>query len=78
MVHVKQLLHTWETLPAELQQEVVDFAEFLAQRRAGKQPLGPVSDEEIGRRRREGLGELKGKIWMADDFDAPLPDFAEY
>ena len=25
-----------------------------------------------------GFGCMKGKIWMADDFDAPLDDFAEY
>lgn len=24
------------------------------------------------------MGFLKGKIWMADDFDAPLDDFADY
>ena len=24
------------------------------------------------------LGCMKGKIWMADDFDAPLEDFKEY
>lgn len=24
------------------------------------------------------LGALKGKIWIADDFDDPLEDFAEY
>lgn len=24
------------------------------------------------------MGFLKGKIWMADDFDAPLDDFSEY
>jgi len=24
------------------------------------------------------LGSMKGKIWMADDFDAPLEDFREY
>ncbi len=23
-------------------------------------------------------GKGKGKVWMADDFDAPLDDFAEY
>ena len=23
-------------------------------------------------------GCMKGKIWMADDFDAPMEDFAEY
>ena len=24
------------------------------------------------------LGSMKGKIWMADDFDEPLEDFKEY
>jgi hypothetical protein len=24
------------------------------------------------------MGFLRGQIWMADDFDAPLEDFAEY
>ncbi|GHU52739.1 hypothetical protein FACS1894132_03090 [Clostridia bacterium] len=24
------------------------------------------------------FGTLKGKIWMADDFDAPLDEFKEY
>ncbi len=23
-------------------------------------------------------GKGKGKVWIADDFDSPLPDFAEY
>ena len=23
-------------------------------------------------------GDMEGKIWMADDFDAPLDDFLEY
>ena len=25
-----------------------------------------------------GYGSLKGKIWMSEDFDAPLEDFKEY
>jgi prevent-host-death family protein len=27
-----------------------------------------------GDRPRRKLGTLKGKVWIADDFDAPLPD----
>ena len=27
---------------------------------------------------KRGYGSLKGKIQMADDFDAPLEDFKEY
>jgi hypothetical protein len=26
----------------------------------------------------EMFGQGKGKVWMAEDFDAPLDDFAEY
>jgi DNA-damage-inducible protein J len=25
-----------------------------------------------------GGGSMKGKVWMAEDFDAPLEDFGEY
>ncbi|HEY0604402.1 MAG TPA: hypothetical protein VGD58_15885 [Herpetosiphonaceae bacterium] len=28
--------------------------------------------------RRPQFGSARGQIWMADDFDAPLPDFDEY
>ncbi len=28
--------------------------------------------------KRRGYGSLKGKIWMAPDFDAPLEDMKEY
>lgn len=27
---------------------------------------------------RPQFGSARGQIWMADDFDAPLPDFDEY
>jgi DNA-damage-inducible protein J len=29
-------------------------------------------------RRKPRLGGMKGKIWMADDFDAPMDDVAEH
>lgn len=28
----------------------------------------------VAKRRRTGFGADKGKIWISDDFDAPLPD----
>ncbi len=31
----------------------------------------PIAAAPIG-------GLFRGRIWMAEDFDAPLPDFAEY
>lgn len=32
----------------------------------------------LGRRSRGGYGSARGLIWMADDFDEPLEDFANY
>lgn len=38
--------------------------------KAGR-PMAKLVSIRAGRRRRPGRG--KGRIWMADDFDAPLP-----
>jgi len=38
-----------------------------------------VASEEAPKIPREAMfGCMKGKMWMADDFDAPLDDFKEY
>ena len=41
--------------------------------RAGK-PVARLTGLETKPSRLTGLGALKGKGWIADDFDAPLPD----
>jgi len=41
--------------------------------RAGK-PVARLTRLENKRERLTGLGALEGKGWIADDFDAPLPD----
>jgi len=41
--------------------------------RAGK-PVARLTRLENTRERLTGLGALEGKGWIADDFDAPLPD----
>lgn len=33
---------------------------------------------ENPQRKNRQFGRMKGKMWMADDWDAPLEDFAEY
>ena len=41
--------------------------------------LKPVEAETpVVYRPQFNYGCMSGKIWMADDFDAPLEDFAEY
>jgi prevent-host-death family protein len=41
--------------------------------RAGK-PVARLTYLDNQQKRVTGLGALKGKGWIADDFDAPLPD----
>ena len=37
-----------------------------------------LTDDTTSKKRRAGLGCLKGKITMSDDFDEPLDDFKDY
>jgi hypothetical protein len=37
-----------------------------------QEPLEPLTQK------RNGFGILKGKVTIADDFDAPLEEFADY
>jgi Protein of unknown function (DUF2281) len=62
-----ELIAKLQTLPAEQQQQVLDFIEFLAQKYAqAEQPEQPLE--------KRVLGLNQGEIWMSDDFNDPLPD----
>ncbi|MBE9140596.1 DUF2281 domain-containing protein [Nodosilinea sp. LEGE 07088] len=67
------ILEKLEALPESLQTEVLHYIEFLSARYAEK-PVGAEPKAE----KRGGLGILKGKIWMSEDFDEPLEDMKEY
>jgi hypothetical protein len=67
-----QLINTLEKLPESLQQEVLHYAEFLAQKYA------KATSQEILPQPRPGFGSWQGQITMTDDFDAPLEDLKEY
>jgi hypothetical protein len=62
------------TLPESLQIEALHYIEYLTVRRErpAQEPLEPLTQK------RNGFGILKGKVTIADDFDAPLEEFADY
>ena len=66
------ILEKLATLPEALQTEVLHYIEFLSERYA----VTHDQTETLPKKRQAGL--LKGKIWMADDFDEPLEDFKDY
>ena len=57
-----------QNLPKHLQQEITDFAEFVAKKYQTKTP----------KKKKSNLGSAKGLIIMSEDFDEPLEDFKEY
>jgi len=67
------ILEKLGALPESLKMEVLHYIEFLSERYAE-----PEVEPLTSQKKRGGLGILKGKIWMADDFDAPLEDLKEY
>ncbi|MDR1135085.1 MAG: type II toxin-antitoxin system RelB/DinJ family antitoxin [Clostridiales Family XIII bacterium] len=38
----------------------------------------PITENQASLRKTPHRGGWEGKVWMADDFDAPLDDFKEY
>lgn len=67
------LLEKLEALPESLQIEVLHYIEFLSERYLEKPDAS-----ELQKKKRGGFGIWKGKVWMADDFDAPLEDMKDY
>lgn len=67
-----------KTLPLDKQQEVDDFIAFLLQRYQTPDTLNNVTDEPVLKNRMQIAGRMKGKIWMADDFNETPDDFKDY
>jgi Protein of unknown function (DUF2281) len=62
-------------LPEPLQIEALHYVEYLISRRVGA--VSQMGNHSITPKR-NGFGILKGKVTIADDFDAPLEEFADY
>ncbi|MCL1917224.1 MAG: type II toxin-antitoxin system RelB/DinJ family antitoxin [Peptococcaceae bacterium] len=55
-----------------------DIPFVLSTRKAKPEEAQEIPKENVGPLFEYGRGCMKGKMWMADDFDAPLEDFKEY
>jgi hypothetical protein len=64
----ERILIRLQDIPLEQQQKVLNYIEFIAQESSEH---SPNSDASLNKR---VLGLHKGKIWMSDDFNEPLPD----
>lgn len=69
MTTLENAYQTLKTMPPHLQNEVIDFIDFLKQKK-----LSSVSITQ----KKNIFGCAKGKIQMSEDFDDPLDMFADY
>lgn len=72
------ILDNLKKLPESMQQAVFLYTEFLVNRITQKSANPLETMPEMPSNKRGGLGIWQGKVWIADDFDAPLEDFQEY
>jgi hypothetical protein len=79
------ILKKFEALPESMQIEVLHYIEFLLEKHQEskqkslddlRQDLQSLTEEEA--EKRYGYGSMAGQIIIADDFDEPLEDLAEY
>ncbi|MBV5261298.1 DUF2281 domain-containing protein [Synechococcus moorigangaii CMS01] len=72
------LLEKINALPDAMKIEVEHFVEFLLTKQEPLKPEQVLTEQSTNKtKKRDGFGILKGKIWIADDFDAPLEDMQE-
>jgi hypothetical protein len=69
-----ELIQKCQTLPPGLQQQVIDFVEFLIGKYSTHQEITNQTSLGTEAKSERMLGMHRGKIWISDDFDAPLPD----
>ena len=72
------ILDNLKKLPESMQQAVLLYTEFLVEQITQQRASQSEAKPETSSGQRGGLGIWKGKVWIADDFDAPLDDFQEY
>ncbi len=68
-----QFMQMYQSLPEALQKEAERFVTTLVQKATPPIKSKSKNTEES----RGGYGCLKGKLWVSEDFDAPLEDFKE-
>ena len=77
MTQQAELIREIDRIPQKYFSEVISFLGYL-QHKAQQEQQAQNNNAVEQPQGRRGYGSLKGQIWMADDFDAPLDDFKDY
>ena len=73
----QQAVQAVDLVPEEKLQVLIEFARFLSVRQTPVD-VSIEKKEDITEKRKSIAGILKGKIWMADDFNETPECFKEY
>lgn len=76
MMSESEILEIFAQMPGVLKQEILHYAKYLVEKYS--QTSEEQEELEQPKKKRGGFGILKGKIWMADNFDEPLEDMKHY
>ncbi len=71
---IMDILEKINSLPLDKQKEVEGFVDSLLE----KSMVETHDTISLAEERRKNFGRLKGKIWIADDFDQTPEEFNEY
>jgi len=75
----QSLISEIESLPANIIDEVYQYVSFLKFKQNSITDNATATGVKPSVESREPFfGCMKGKVWMSDDFDAPLDDFKGY
>ncbi len=66
------ILDKLQLLPAVLQEDALQYIDALVSQHTKQVQQSKVIS------RKDAFGIWRGDVWMADDFNAPLPDLQEY
>ncbi len=72
MIVKNEIIENLDKLPETLQIEILHYSEYLVNR------YSQENQSQKSSTKRGGLGVLKGKIKMSDDFEEPLAEMQEY
>ena len=65
-------------VPYDVWLELNESFKRLKKEATAKSKAKAVQKTNKTQKTRNGFGTLEGKVWMADDFNAPLDDFKDY
>jgi hypothetical protein len=69
-----ELIQKCQALPPGLRRQVIDYVEFLMVKYLTPEEVKEQTGTSVAAKPKRTLGSHRGKIWISDDFDAPLPD----